>query len=131
MMVSLFSSESEDDAHIAPCMTGVYSHTPSKYHCHCEPVLTLAWQSVPPWLPLWGSCHEVTERVKALSASGTSPKGRGKQPSSVTASPCRLHIIVQLPLAIVYSEFAAQSTTPEGKASVRIATPVTSVTGSQ
>ena len=24
---------------------------------------------VPPWLPLWGSCHEVTERVKnALSA---------------------------------------------------------------
>ena len=27
------------------------------------------WQSVPPWLPLRGSCHEVTERVKiALSA---------------------------------------------------------------
>ena len=28
------------------------------------------WQSVfPPWLPLWGSCHEVTERVQiALSA---------------------------------------------------------------
>ena len=26
-------------------------------------------QSVSPWLPLWGSCHEVTERVKnALSA---------------------------------------------------------------
>ncbi len=34
-----------------------------------------------PWLPLWGSCHEVTERVKnALSAPsrGTSPIGRGK-----------------------------------------------------
>ena len=33
----------------------------------------------PPWLPLWGSCHEVTERVNiALSAFGTSPIGRGK-----------------------------------------------------
>ena len=38
-------------------------------------------QSVSLWLPLWGSCHEVTERVKnALSAPfrGTSPIGRGK-----------------------------------------------------
>ena len=34
----------------------------------------------PPWLPLWGSCHEVTERVKTPSPPlrGTSPKGRGK-----------------------------------------------------
>ena len=32
----------------------------------------------PPWLPLWGSCHEVTERVNiALSAFGTSPIGEG------------------------------------------------------
>mgnify|MGYP006946816200 CR=1 FL=1 len=42
---------------------------------------SLRSQSVSPWLPLWGSCHEVTERVKnALSAPsrGTSPIGRGK-----------------------------------------------------
>ena len=41
---------------------------------------SLRSQSVlPPWLPLWGSCHEVTERVNiALSAFGTSPIGRGK-----------------------------------------------------
>ena len=33
----------------------------------------------PPWLPLWGSCHEVAEKAKStLSASGTSPIGRGK-----------------------------------------------------
>ena len=33
---------------------------------------------VPPWLPLWGSCHEVTERVKTLfpPLRGTSPKGK-------------------------------------------------------
>ena len=44
--------------------------------CHCEPVLTLAWplpgipsghNPFPPWLPLWGSCHEVTERVNSPS----------------------------------------------------------------
>ena len=34
-----------------------------------------------PWLPLWGSCHEVTERVKIsplrpVYALGTSPRGR-------------------------------------------------------
>ena len=43
-----------------------------KKPCHCEAVRTLPWQSVPfvpPWFPLWGSCHEVTERVQiALSA---------------------------------------------------------------
>ena len=54
-----------------------------RIRCHCEPVLTLAWQSVSlvlPWLPLWGSCHEVTERVKTPSPPlrGTSPIGRGK-----------------------------------------------------
>ena len=44
------------------------------YHArHCKPVTDVTGlQSVslvPPWLPLWGSCHEVTERVKnALSA---------------------------------------------------------------
>ena len=34
----------------------------------------------PPWLPLWGSCHEVTERVKTPFPPllGTSPTGRGK-----------------------------------------------------
>ena len=34
----------------------------------------------PPWLPLWGSCHEVTERVNSPSPPlrGTSPIGRGK-----------------------------------------------------
>ena len=34
----------------------------------------------PPWLPLWGSCHEVTERVTTPSPPlrGTSPIGRGK-----------------------------------------------------
>ena len=35
--------------------------------CHCEPVRTLVWQSVSPWLPLWGSCHEVTERANTPS----------------------------------------------------------------
>ena len=44
---------------------------------NCEPAHTgvapsrdSPWsQSVLPWLPLWGSCHEVTERVNiALSA---------------------------------------------------------------
>ena len=45
--------------------------------CHCEPVTdvtdvapsrdSLRSQSVPPWLPLWGSCHEVTERVNSPS----------------------------------------------------------------
>ncbi len=58
------------------------------YHaCHCEPVRRLVWQSVsfvPPWLPLRGSCHEVTERVNTPSPPlwGTSPIGRGKLPSS-------------------------------------------------
>ena len=52
---------------------------------------------VPPWLPLWGSCHEVTERVKfALSASGTSPIGRGKWLSSARCGG-RLYVIVLLP----------------------------------
>ena len=48
--------------------------------------------SSPPWLPLWGSCHEVTERVNTPSPPlrGTSPIGRGKWPSSVTAAPCHL-----------------------------------------
>ena len=71
--------------------------------CLCEPVVlraanqnpndcqwqsylnvgTLVWQSVPPvlpWLPLWGNCHGVTERVSTPSPPrpGTSPKGRGK-----------------------------------------------------
>ena len=35
----------------------------------------------PPWLPLWVSCHEVTERVNKPSPPpfrGTSPIGRGK-----------------------------------------------------
>ena len=46
--------------------------------CHCEPVRRLVWQSVsfvPPWLPLRGSCHEVTERVNTPSPPlwGTSP----------------------------------------------------------
>ena len=43
-------------------------------------------QSALPWLPLWGSCHEVTERVKfALSdLLGISLIGRGKLPSSVS-----------------------------------------------
>ena len=55
--------------------------------CHCEPVRRLVWQSVsfvPPWLPLRGSCHEVTEREKTPSPPlrGTSPIGRGKLPSS-------------------------------------------------
>ena len=59
--------------------------------------------SRPPWLPLWGSCHEVTERVNTPSPPlrGTSPIGRGKWPSSVTAAPCHLYIMEQLPLAIV------------------------------
>ena len=43
-----------------------------KTACQWEPVRTdmapsgdsLRSQSVPPWLPLWGSCHEVTERAK-------------------------------------------------------------------
>ena len=64
--------------------------------CYCEPVNdvtlfkdSLRSQSVPlvlPWLPLWGSCHEVTERVKTPSPPlrGTSPIGRGKLPSSVS-----------------------------------------------
>ena len=55
--------------------------------CHCEPVRRLVWQSVsfvPPWLPLRGSCHEVTERANTPSPPlwGTSPIGRGKLPSS-------------------------------------------------
>ena len=35
---------------------------------------------LPPWLPLWGSCHEVTERenVPFPPLRGTSPIGRGK-----------------------------------------------------
>ena len=39
---------------------------------------------VPPWLPLRGSCHEVTERVNTPSPPlwGTSPIGRGELPSS-------------------------------------------------
>ena len=36
-----------------------------------------------PWLPLWGRCHEVTERVKIsplrpVCALDTSPRGRGE-----------------------------------------------------
>ena len=77
--------------------------------CHCEPARTLVWplpgipsghnpfSSFPPWLPLWGSCHEVTERVKfALSASGTSPIGRGKWLSSARCGG-HLYVIVLLP----------------------------------
>ena len=55
----------------------------------------------PPWLPLWGSCHEVTERVNiALSAFGTSPIGRGKT-------------LIRLALA-----GDARATFPQGKAGV-------------
>ena len=37
--------------------------------CHCEEAMGRRGNPFPPWLPLWGSCHEVTERVKiALSA---------------------------------------------------------------
>ena len=42
---------------------------------------SLRSQSVTPWLPLWGSCHEVTERAnRTLSAPfrDTSPIGSGK-----------------------------------------------------
>ena len=39
----------------------------------------------PPWLPLWGSCHEVTERVKTPSPPPAPlPKGEAR-PSSGTA----------------------------------------------
>ena len=61
---------------------------------------------VPPWLPLWGSCHEVTERVTAPSPPlrGTSPIGRGKA-------------LIRLALA-----GDARATFPQGKAGVRIVT---------
>ena len=42
---------------------------------------SLRSQSVSPWLPLWGSCHKVTERVNTPSpppSGGTAPMGRGK-----------------------------------------------------
>ena len=62
----------------------------------------------PPWLPLWGSCHEVTERVTTPSPPlrGTSPIGRGKP-------------LIRLALA-----GNARDTFPQGKAWGRIATPV-------
>ena len=48
--------------------------------CHCVPAGggRQSVSLVPPWLPLRGSCHEVTERVKTLSPPlrGTSPKGK-------------------------------------------------------
>ena len=52
----------------------------ARTHTGVAPSRDSPWsQSVLPWLPLWGSCHEVTERVNiALSAFGTSPIGRGK-----------------------------------------------------
>ena len=32
--------------------------------CHCEPVTDVTGVAIrSSWLPLWGSCHEVTERV--------------------------------------------------------------------
>ena len=74
----------------------VWAITGRNLVCHCEPVNdvtlfkdSLRSQSVPlvlPWLPLWGSCHEVTERVKTPSPPprGTSPIGRGKLPASVS-----------------------------------------------
>ena len=72
---------------ILPGIPAIRTRPSRKTACHWEPVRTdvapsgdsLRSQSVPPWLPLWGSCHEVTERAKiTLSASGTSPRGRGK-----------------------------------------------------
>ena len=42
---------------------------PSYHACHCEAASGRRGNPFPPWLPLWGSCHEVTERAnKTLSA---------------------------------------------------------------
>ena len=66
---------------------------------------------VPPWLPLWGSCHEVTERVKfALSASGTSPIGRGKWLSSARCGG-HLYVIVLLPQRTQFQSSRRDTTT--------------------
>ena len=77
---------------------------------HCEPARTQAWplpgdspwsQSVLPWLPLWGSCHEVTERVNiALST-----------PTGHLSHRARQVALIRLALA-----GDARATFPQGKA---------------
>ena len=60
---------------ISPGIPAIRTRPSRKTACQWEPVRTdvapsgdsLRSQSVPPWLPLWGSCHEVTERVKTPS----------------------------------------------------------------
>ena len=63
---------------------GFFASELNEKPCHCEPVTDVTGVAIrtprPPWLPLWGSCHEVTERVNSPSPPlrGTSPIGRGK-----------------------------------------------------
>ena len=51
---------------------------------------SLRSQSVTPWLPLWGSCHEVTERVKSPPPlpSGGHLSQREARPSWVSSFLC-------------------------------------------
>ena len=98
----------------------IITYAVSKNACHCEPVRTdvapsgdsLRSQSVPPWLPLWGSWRRSRLRGQKSPSPPPAPLPEGEaSPSSITAAPCHLHIIVQLPLAIVRFCFAARSTT--------------------
>ena len=55
------------------CSTGVAIprslRMPSYHACHCEEANRRRGHPFSPWLPLWGSCHEVTERVKAARST--------------------------------------------------------------
>ena len=70
----------------------------------------------PPWLPLWGSCHEVTERVNSPSPPlrGTSPIGRGKTliRLALAGDARALHSGMTATGSHYYFRFAARSTTP-------------------
>ena len=95
---------------ISPGIPAIRTRPSRKTACHWEPVRTdvapsgdsLRSQSVPPWLPLWGSWRRSRLRGQKSPSPPPAPLPEGEaRPSSGTASPCRLYIIVQLPLAIV------------------------------
>ena len=85
---------------------GAFSETgrlDQNIQCHCEPVTDVTGVAIrSSWLPLWGSCHEVTERVVTSPLRLRHLSQRERQVSRACGGrTSHLYIMEQLPLAIV------------------------------